>query len=1483
MIEPSDNLMRIGIEYQDDKGRPVCEIEDGHFRFVELRSRNQGGAQSTTYYEETWEEQTLAGQADPRHRHWLVFTDGHAAVRELREALTAKGHAWTEVRRGRTYAESEGGFTLDPRDREHFEQMVARLAESEAPPSDVLHFWAPEPAAESGELDAELLMAQQSSSPLALLHLVQALKDCEDLAPRLWAIGAGGQVVPQAFAQADARHPDTLAQLPGQGMIRTILAEVGKLKATMIDLDRSRSKAARAQLAEELLADGDELEVALRGARRFVRRLEHREVSALESKRLAADDLDLGTTYRVTMPAPGIVDTLRAIETDRRAPAQGEVEIAVEAVGLNFRDIMAASGLLPEEAEKGAAWDALGLECAGVVTRVGKGAKGLKKGDRVMTTGKGCLAAHFRVPAEIAFRLPKSVSSVEAATIPSAFVTAYYALITQARLRKGERVLIHLATGGVGLAAIQVARMVGAEIFATAGSEKKRSYLRKLGIKHVMDSRSLDFAEQVMKATGGEGVDVVLNALAGPAIEKGLSCLRPFGRFCEIGKRDVYSDSAIGMRALARNVTVFVIDMANIDAKHAPEIAAINHELLRLFAARKLKPLPTRTYPVSRVAEAFKLMQRAEHIGKVVVTLDEAEPEIERDAGREIRFAEKGGYLITGGLNGLGLAIAEWMSQQGAGGLYLMGRSGASTEEAKKVVARMRRRGTRVRVVRGDVSKFADCEKAVAAAKADRLPLRGVIHGAVVLDDGLIDQLDEARMLRVLGPKMAGAWNLHRAVPNDGLEFFVCFSSVSALLGATGQANYVAANAFLDGLCRWRAAQGLPGQSIMWGVLGGTGVAQRNDALMRYMESKGILPVNIPEALDGLATLLRKKVATAACLKMDWSKLATTEPALRKMPRTKEVVALLAGGQASGGKIRAQLMTLAPAERPALLKSYVAGQIAKVLKVDADKIDPIRQLNELGLDSLTSFELKNRLEGDLGVELPVGKFLQRPTIEGLSLAIVESLDASLSTSGESEAADEDSGERPVMSANTRWFWDLSRDHPEATAVLRDFETSQALELQPRLDLRRLRKAFDALTQQHATLRMAYPAEEDGSPGRLISDVHPIGLETHDAQDLSDKEFRALVGAKASEITDLENGPLFRLIVFHRPDDTDVVLLKIQEMAGDGWSLLLILQEILARYTGIDITELMEGGSSKTYEDFLIWERRKLQSDEGQASLRYWRERLEGRPPRLQLPGSRARKPEGPQNSGDLTFRLSGNLVMDLGSFAKSNGITDYAVLLAGYAALLGRQGGAREVLLHSTAANRAQREFEGVVGFMTNMIAYRVPVDPASSFTALCREAQREVRGALEHQGVPVQQVIQDLAAEDEVYRAVRGRADDKTGLFQFGFSMRHPGNVATDVFDELINDATGETTLEFGSLKVRRFPVDRPSALYDLGLYVQESNGVIYGEARFNSDVYDAATVKRLLGDYEALLRRAVAKPQAAVKTLFARKTAGSEMEPAE
>ena len=311
---------------------------------------------------------------------------------------------------------------------------------------------------------------------------------------------------------------------------------------------------------------------------------------------------------------PGVLGSLAQRLGDRRRPQAGEVEVEVVAAGLNFKDVLLALGFIPLPAT---ARLRLGSECAGRVAALGEGVEGLAIGDEVLSFGYGCFAAHAICPSALVLKKPAHLSFVDAATIPVAFSTACVALLGLARLRRGERVLVHAAAGGVGMAAVQVARRRGAVVFATAGSEEKREFLRSLGVEHVFDSRSLKFADEVMKHTCGRGVDVVLNSLAGDFIPRSLSVLAPHGRFLEIGKRDIYANTALGMRQFERGLSFIAV---NLDWSRRG-FDAVWRRIVRRFADRTLEPLPCRVFPLDQAAEAFRYMAEARHIGKVVLAV----------------------------------------------------------------------------------------------------------------------------------------------------------------------------------------------------------------------------------------------------------------------------------------------------------------------------------------------------------------------------------------------------------------------------------------------------------------------------------------------------------------------------------------------------------------------------------------------------------------------------------------------------------------------------------------------------------------------------------------------------------------------------------------------------------------------------------------------------------------------------------------------
>jgi NADPH:quinone reductase-like Zn-dependent oxidoreductase/acyl carrier protein len=583
----------------------------------------------------------------------------------------------------------------------------------------------------------------------------------------------------------------------------------------------------------------------------------------------------------------------------------------------------------------------------------------------------------------------------EAATLPVAFLTAHYALNQLGRLARGERVLIHAATGGVGLAAIQLARAAGAEIFATAGTEEKRRLLRALGVRLVMDSRSLEFADRVLEATDGEGVDVVLNSLAGRAIDKGLSVLRDHGRFLEIGKRDIYQNRRIGLRPFRRSLSFVGIDLDREMRSRPEQLSALFRELMQRFDTGELAPITHRTFPIGGVVGAFRHMAQAKHIGKVVVSMQEPEVSAVPLVEEGIRFREDGTYLITGGLGGFGLTVADWLVNQGARHVALVGRSGAATDEARQAVEALRERGAEVRVVQADVSDPDEVGRVLDGIEDSMPPLRGIFHAAMVLRDRLALGLDEEHLRDVWGPKIVGAWNLHVRTRQRELDCFVLFSSMAGVIGAGGQANYAAANTFLDALAFHRRARGLPALAVSWGYLGEVGFVARHSAVGERFEAIGVKSFSPRQALRLLGRFLRQQRTHVGVMRVEWGQWARAASAFAIPPRFQQLADEAADDEGSlgtsGAAIRRALLAADPSERRDLITSLIRDHVARILGHSADQLDLERPLADLGLDSLMAVELRNWIEGELRVTLPAAELLRGPSVSRLTDLLLEQL------------------------------------------------------------------------------------------------------------------------------------------------------------------------------------------------------------------------------------------------------------------------------------------------------------------------------------------------------------------------------------------------------------------------------------------------------------------------------------------------------------
>jgi len=695
---------------------------------------------------------------------------------------------------------------------------------------------------------------------------------------------------------------------------------------------------------------------------------------------------------------PGQLRNLRWEKHPRTVPGSLDLEVEVRATGLNFRDVMYALGMLSDEAvENGFAGPSLGLEFAGIVRTVGSGIIGFAPGDHVVGFGPSSFSNRVVTRTNAIAHIPPGLSFESAATIPSAFFTAYYALRHLAHLGKGEKVLIHGAAGGVGIAAIQVAKWCGAEIFATAGSDEKRDFLRLLGIEQVFDSRSLAFADEILLVTGGTGVDVVLNSLAGEAVNRNLRVLKPFGRFLELGKRDFYENTRIGLRPFRNNISYFGIDADQLMSEQPHLTGQLFGEIMALFAEGVLYPLPYHTFEAEDVVDAFRYMQQSKQIGKIVVTYHNGISSFHPDSRRavpQLRLSSDGAYLVTGGLGGFGLKTAQWLVEKGARQLILVSRQGLVSDESKQSVAAMESRGVQVLAAACDVTDKGQLSALLQDAAKRFYPLRGIVHSAMVIDDALIRNMDDGQIRRVFAPKILGAQNLHELTLGAKLDFFVLFSSATTLFGNPGQANYIAANTWLEALARYRRGLGLPATSVLWGAIGDTGFLAHNEKARDALQNRmGGAPIHSSVALDVLERLLLEGSSGEGVLDFDWKSLSRFLPNAGK-PKFTELalhVGEVENAESSTQHINLLLADLPDEELLDIFVNMLKQEVGEILRVSLEKIDAFKPLQLMGLDSLMGVELAVALESRFGIRLPVMALSESPSIDKLAVRILAQL------------------------------------------------------------------------------------------------------------------------------------------------------------------------------------------------------------------------------------------------------------------------------------------------------------------------------------------------------------------------------------------------------------------------------------------------------------------------------------------------------------
>ena len=860
-------------------------------------------------------------------------------------------------------------------DSESLGQLLAEAQERGLPFSGVV--WrSTGPSAEESTADAVARLETELTNLLSAVHTVQ--NGSVKLPGGLW-------IVTEQAVATESGEPVDPVQAALWGFGRTTINEEPALRLKLVDCDGS-PEAVRA-LASLLATPVDEPEVALRQGKLLASRL-------LPWARSGHLTVPRGVDYVLAPTERGAIDNLRLVEKDVPSPDEGYVQVRVEAAGLNFRDVLNVLGLYPGDPGP------IGGDFAGVVTQLGEGVSGLEVGQRVYGSMQGAFSSRFNVPDQFLAPIPDGVSAVEAATIPAAALTVRLSF-DWAQLKPGDKVLIHAASGGVGLAAVQMAQAQGATVFATA-STYKRATLRKLGVKYVYDSRTTDFADQILADTDGAGVDVVLNSLTSEGfIEATLRATAQNGRFAEIAKRDIWTPEQ--MAEARSDVAYEIVALDTVMFTEPERIRTLLTEVSEGLAKGEWTPLPAEIYPLTESRAAFRRMQQARHIGKIVVQIpNPLQPQADRS------------YLITGGLGAIGLHTAAYLAQLGAGDIVLTSRRAPDADAQQLIDDITDRYKTRVHVFAADVSEESEVEDLLQRIRAELPPLAGVAHLAGVLDDALLGQQSLERFRTTLAPKAFGAYHLDRLTRDDDLDFFIVSSSVSSLFGSPGQANYATANALLDGLVAQRRARGLPATGVNFGPWAQGGMAS-SEAASANIGAQGLIPLEPSAALSALAEVIANGTGQATVIKANWQRAAKVLGTSR--PPILDLVLPSAAGEVTGdSELLKQLQEIPVPQRAGFVTEFLQREVQNFLRLASPPAATNRFL-DLGTDSLMAIELRNRLHSQFGGAFTINAtaVFDYPTIGGLAEYLVAQLPDAESPAEEAQpvAETETEAETPV--------------------------------------------------------------------------------------------------------------------------------------------------------------------------------------------------------------------------------------------------------------------------------------------------------------------------------------------------------------------------------------------------------------------------------------------------------------------------------------
>ena len=961
--------------FYDEEGNKFAEVKNCFSRILDYALDNTQGLLNNHCYEPAWME-PAEKEITPDIQQCLLFDNDSPLSKVIETALDNNGISCHKIIQGDKFDNTVPGlFEINSENEEDYNFLVKRIDFNAV--THLIYLWplTSVPDAVSAE--------QITVTSMKLLYLIKALAAVnKDLT--LIITTRGAQVVTSQEKYTD------LSTSPLWGLGPLITNEYPNIHYRLIDFDPDQDIDDIASVLFDNVSDS-----AVRSGKKYIKQIKRLDLIDHDTE-ITTDKISTEEPVVMRQLKPAQVDSLTYYRSERKAPGENEVEIKIDFTGLNFKDVLKVYNSIPEKVTNDTYFGtSVGIEIVGKIVRTGANVDTFQIGDNVIAAAKGSFRSFATVPTNFVWPKPKSLKP-EQSLFYVAFSTAYYALVDIARLQAGEKILIHSAAGALGLAAIQIAQWIGADIYVTAGSEEKRDYLRSLGLDHVMDSRSLSFADEIKGLTKGQGVDVVINTLSGELLKQSFNLLASYGRFVEIGKTDIIENNGLPMGAFNHNLSFSSVDFDRMHLDRPEEVDRLVRLVIQGFDKDQFKPLPVEIFKADEVADAFRYMAQAKHIGKVVVKFDSEIVETPISNGDGSIYKADGTYLVTGGTSGFGLEVAKWLSDKSIGRLVLISRSGAASEECKQTLLALQGKGINVQAFPVDITERKAIDDLIKRIQAEGPELRGIFNSAMVLDDAYIKDMTGERFLKVLSPKVSGTLNLYNCTKDIELDFFVSFSSISSLVGNSGQANYVAANAFLDEFARTTRLKGFPAITINWGVLAESGVVSRNDELNKMLEQEGIKGLTNHEALEAMDRIIKIDKPQVGVFNIDWAQWGKMNPGGINSTRFQTLIHAASEVEELGIAAKTlekldELKDKSETEQIEYIATALRSGMSKILKLSPEKIGIDQNLNKLGIDSLMLLELSLAIRDEFGIDISAMELFKRSTIQQLTGELIRRL------------------------------------------------------------------------------------------------------------------------------------------------------------------------------------------------------------------------------------------------------------------------------------------------------------------------------------------------------------------------------------------------------------------------------------------------------------------------------------------------------------